>query len=126
MHEQRTYAGREAILALHDLDTTEVYIDAWGTWVRVKAMSAGQQATLAALTVKSSKGELDVDVSQIAGVRAQVVAWCAVDEDGRRLFSDKDIEALNEKSGDALQTLFDAAMAVSGMSGADAETIAKN
>lgn len=127
MTEQRTYSGREAILALNDLDTTEVYIAAWDTWVRVKAMSAGQQAKLAALTVTSSKGELDVDVSQLAGVMAQVAAWCLVDDNGARLFSDRDVEALNGKAGSALQTIFDAAMRVSGMGDADAtETIAKN
>lgn len=126
MTEQRTYFGRDAILALPDLDTTEVYIAAWDTWVRVKAMSAGQQAKLAALTVTSSKGELDVDVSQLAGVMAQVAAWCLVDDNGARLFSDRDVEALNGKAGSALQTIFDAAMRVSGMADGDAETIAKN
>lgn len=127
MSQQREFAERDAILAFTDLDTEELYVSAWDAWVRVKAMSAGQQAKLAALTVRSSKGQLDVDVSQLAGVMAQVAAWCLVDADGKRLFKDSDADALNEKAGSAMQAIFDAAMRISGMGDTDAaETIAKN
>lgn len=121
-----TYLGRDAILALHDLETAEVYVPKWNTTVRVKSMSAGQRNKLAALMITSSGRDFDVDLSQLPGVMANVVAWCCVDETGKRLFQDSDVDALNEKHGDALQTIFDAAMRVSGLGDDDAEAVAKN
>ena len=121
-----TYLGRDAILALHDLETAEVYVPKWNTTVRVKSMSAGQRNKLAALMIASSGRDFDVDLSQLPGVMANVVAWCCVDETGKRLFQDSDVDALNEKHGDALQTIFDAAMRVSGLGDDDAEAVAKN
>lgn len=121
-----TYLGRDAILALNDLQTESVYVAAWGTHIYVRSMSAGQRNQLAALMLTGSGKDLDIDVSQIPGAMANVVAWCAVDADGVRLFADSDVDALNAKSGDALQTIFDAALRVSGLGERDAETIAKN
>lgn len=126
MSEQRVYMGRDAILALQDLGTDEVFVEPWGTYVRVKSMSAGQRNKLATLMLTSSGRDFDVDLSQLPGVMANVVAWCVVDETGKRLFADSDVDSLNEKHGDALQTIFEAAMRVSGLGDTDAGTIAKN
>lgn len=126
MSEQRVYMGRDAILALQDLGTDEVFVEPWGTYVRVKSMSAGQRNKLATLMLTSSGRDFDVDLSQLPGVMANVVAWCVVDETGKRLFADSDVDSLNEKHGDALQTIFEAAMRVSGLGDTDAETVAKN
>lgn len=126
MSEQRVYMGRDAILALQDLGTDEVFVAPWNTYVRVKSMSAGQRNKLATLMLTSSGRDFDVDLSQLPGVMANVVAWCCVDESGKRLFTDADAESLNEKHGDALQTIFEAAMRVSGLGDTDAGTIAKN
>lgn len=121
-----TYLGRDAILALPDLDTEDVYVPKWDTTVRVKSMSAGQRNKLAGLMLKGSGRDFDIDITQLPGVMANVVAWCAVDEDGKRMFKDSDVDALNEKHGDALQVIFDAAMRVSGLGDSDVGDIAKN
>lgn len=126
MSEQRTFLGRDAILALSDLETVEVYVKPWNTYVHVKSMSAGQRNKLAALMLRGSGKDVDIDVTQIPGAMANVVVWCAVDANGVRLFDDSDIDALNEKSGDALQVIFDAALRVSGLGDDDAKSIAKN
>lgn len=121
-----TYLGRDAILALQDLETAEVFVPKWDTTVRVKSMNAGQRNKLAALMLKDSGKDFDVDVTKLPGVMAHVVAWCCVDDGGKRMFADSDVDALNEKHGDALQVIFDAAMRVSGLGDDDAETVAKN
>lgn len=126
MSEQRTFLGRDAILALSDLETVEVYVKPWNTYVHVKSMSAGQRNKLATLMLTSSGRDFDVDLSQLPGVMANVVAWCCVDESGKRMFSDADVDSLNDKHGDALQAIFEAAMRVSGLGDSDVETIAKN
>jgi hypothetical protein len=41
--------------------------------------------------------------------RARLAVFCCVDKDGKRIFKDSDIAALGEKSGWALNRIFEAA-----------------
>jgi hypothetical protein len=57
---------------------------------------------------------------------ASLVAKCLVTEDGERIFSDDDIEALGEKNGDTLTELRGVAMRLSGMNSQEAEVVAED
>lgn len=62
----------------------------------------------------------------IKAVRARLVATCAVDEDGNRIFTDDHIDTLNAKSAAVLDRLFDAVLSMSGIAPGDQERLAKN
>jgi hypothetical protein len=53
--------------------------------------------------------------------RAKVVARCAVDEDGNRLFTAADVQALGEKNGAAIDRMFEAAARLSGLADRERE-----
>jgi len=59
-------------------------------------------------------------------MRAKLCARTICDEKGKLLFKESDIEALGEKSGGALSTIFDIAQRLSGITKDDVEKLAKN
>ena len=58
-------------------------------------------------------------------VRSKLCAMCIVDEDGARLFSDEDIDALGEKSAAPLDRIFGVAMRLSGLGTKDVDKLAQ-
>src|SRR5262245_57716358 len=60
-------------------------------------------------------------VRNTANLRAKIVARCIVDEDGARLFTAADVAALGEKSGEAIDRIFEVAATLSGMTDEDRE-----
>ena len=89
--------NRDAILAIDDLPREEVQIPEWKGSVFVRALTGGERDQLERMTT--------TDMS-----RAKMVALCAVDENGQRLFSEKDVEHLTAKNGRALEKIVHAAM----------------
>ena len=65
-------------------------------------------------------------VPNVANIRAKLIAKCVVDEDGERLFSDADAEALGAKSAAALDRIYETAARLSGLSDEDVEEMAEN
>jgi hypothetical protein len=59
-------------------------------------------------------------------VRARLAAASIVDENGARMFSDEEIEALGGKSAMALDRVFKAAQRLSGLAPEDVEELAGN
>lgn len=57
------------------------------------------------------------------GLRAKLVASCAVDDQGHRLFTDADVEALGQVRADMLDRLFGVAQRLSGMSDRDLDDL---
>ena len=62
-----------------------------------------------------------VDSTRDNALMTRVAAWGVIDEDGTRLFSEKDLDALGEKSYDVIQRLSTTIMRLSGLS-AEAES----
>jgi hypothetical protein len=59
-------------------------------------------------------------------VRARLVALCAVDDKGQRLFTAEHIEALTEKSGKAMDRVFQAASDLNFLAVGNIEALEKN
>ena len=59
-------------------------------------------------------------------LRATVAAYCLVDEDGKRLVSDKDIPALAQKGAIPLDEVYDIGARLSGLREADEAELVKN
>lgn len=125
---QRTYLDRAAMLAAPDLKTEEVYVPQWGGYVRVRALTAHQRDVVQDAIFKirqARKGGIDTEMS-MQGFRSRVVAMSVVDESGKRVFTDADIEALGEKNSSAIDVIFDVATRLSGMDDGSVEELAKN
>ncbi|MCA3255081.1 MAG: hypothetical protein INF91_05645 [Alphaproteobacteria bacterium] len=113
---------REQILGAADQQTIDVEVPEWGGTVRVRSLTAGdrdrfEQAVIAA----QAAGKVGPD-----NVRARYVAACVVDEAGKPLFTDKDLEVLAAKSFAAMDRVFAAATKLNAFSAADIEELAKN
>ncbi len=116
MTEPRTALTRDAILAAQDLVTGAVEVPEWGGTVYVRTLSAGESLALQE-AVAEKRGLAPV---------VEFVAAVTVDENGRRLFTADDVEALKAKSVSALMRVFDAGARLNVFTRHDAEDLEKN
>ena len=56
----------------------------------------------------------------------RLVAYCVVNEEGKRLFGEKDIQVLGKKSGLALNRITTVAMRLSGFTESDLQDLTEN
>lgn len=111
--------NRAAIDAANDLASADVPVPEWNGVVRLRMMTADDQ--LALMSTKDA-GE-PADESPFI---YRLVAMCAVDEQGNRLWpTADDVKALGRKNLKAVHRLFEAAMKLNGM-GRFAEDAEKN
>lgn len=108
--------SKAAILAAQDLPHRDVEVAEWGGVVRVRMMTAGEREAFE--TVMMDQGK------KPECIRAFLIAKCAIDESGARIFSDDDAAALGEKNAQAADRVFAAIVSLSGM-GKDAVEAAK-
>ena len=60
---------------------------------------------------------------KMANLRAKLVGYCTVDEQGHRVFSDADVVALGEARADVIDRLFGVAQRLSGMRDEDVDEL---
>lgn len=115
---------REAILQAKDLPYEDVAVPEWGGVVRVRALTGAERDRFEASIVEQrGKGAPRLNTTNI---RAKLVALTVVDENGNRIFTDDDVEALGRKSAAALNRVFEVAQRLSGLTQADMEELEKN
>ena len=118
-----TLLTKDQILGADDRDSVEVEVPEWGGAVRIAAMTAAERDAFEASMI-DGKGKSDA--KRLQNFRARFVASCIVDDDGNRLFSDKDIVALGKKSSAPISRLFDDCRKLNGMTDEDVEELEKN
>lgn len=115
--------SKEKILSANDRPTEDVEVPEWGGTVRVRGLSGAERdAFESSLLGPDGKPS----PSRLANFRARLLARTLVDETGNRLFSDSEIKALGEKSGEVLSRLFDVAQRLSGMTRRDVDVYVGN
>lgn len=117
---------KDDILGADDRMTEIVPVPEWGGTVTVRALSGTERDKYEASMVrysKNAKGGIEVAGVESGNVRARLVSLSIVDDDGSRMFSDADVLALGDKSASALNTVFDVARRLSGLSDADVEAL---
>ena len=97
---------RDDILKVQDIKIEKVHVPEWGGDVYVKGMSANARDEWEDFIIKARSGSL-------RGTRAKLCSLSICDENGKLLFSQKDMEALGEKSSAALQRVFNLAQDIS-------------
>jgi hypothetical protein len=114
---------REQILQAEDLAFEDVAVPEWGGTVRVRGLTGAERDQFESTIVSLNGRQSKVDTRN---VRAKLAALTMIDADGKRLFSDRDVQQLGLKSAAALDRVFDAAQRLSGLSEQDIEELAGN
>jgi len=123
-----TLLSRDAVLKSNDLKRKVVEVPEWGGSVLVREMTGAERDEYEASMVTEKEGGQDVRVNLAAlrNLRARVVSWCAINEDGSRMFKPTDVQALGQKSAAALDRLYEAIVILSGIKEEELEVIEKN
>jgi hypothetical protein len=115
--------NREQILTANDLRTEEVQVPEWGGAVLVRGMTGAERDRYEATVVQQNGKSTKVNMRN---ARARLVVMTVVDEDGKHLFSEADIESLSEKNAAALDRIFSVASRLSGIGDKDLDELSKN
>lgn len=115
--------SREAILKAEDIKTEVVAVQEWGGSVFVRGLS-GLERNDFEQSLISKKGK-DVQMN-MKNATAKLCALSMVSEDGKRLFSDADVESLGAKSGVALNRVYSVASRLSGLSESDMKELTED
>jgi hypothetical protein len=114
---------KQAIFGISDLITQKVEVPQWGGYVLIRSLTTKERGRLE-LSIHERKG---VNVAEnLALLRSRMVMLSVVNEEGARMFDDRDIERLEEKSAAAMDLIFTAAMRLSGITKSDVDELTKN
>ena len=115
--------SKDQILAAEDLVTEDVEVPEWGGTVRVRMMTGAERDSFEdSLTQTKGKNVK----TNLANLRARLVARTVVDEAGKRMFTDAEAGVLGQKSAAALDRVFEAARKLNGMTEADVEELTED
>lgn len=114
-----TLLTKSAILDAQDLKHEDVEVPAWGGTVRIRAMTGMERDQFRA-SIASEEG---VPVGKFS---AALLAATCIDENGDRLFTMEDMEALQAKSAEALDVPADVAARLNGLGVQAVEDAVKN
>lgn len=112
---------KDQILSADDLSTESVSVPEWGGDVLIRCLTGSERDSFeAALDSLKKSGR------PLHNIRARLAAMSIVDEQGNRLFSDAEIDALGKKSSSALNRVFEAATKLSRFSEESVKELEKN
>lgn len=114
--------NRDDILTADDIEIVKVDVPEWGGSVYVKGMSGTERDAFESSIIEQRGQNYKANLTNI---RAKLCAQVICDKVGGRLFTDKDIKKLGEKSASALQRLFDIAQKLSGLGADDVDELAE-
>lgn len=114
---------KDQILGVVDLEHEDVEVPEWGGTVRVQMLTGAERDAFEQEIVTRQGKKVQMN---LANVRARLVALCAVDGEGQRLFGDADVKALGRKSALALNRVFEVAQRINGLTEQDLEELAGN
>ena len=106
--------SKAQITSADDRKWEDVCVPEWGGTVRLLALSGtDREAWELSTMVMGPNGS--VQRRNLVDARAKLLAKCLIDEDGHRLFTDKEVKDLSAKSGAVIDRLFDIARRMSGL-----------
>lgn len=114
---------REMILTSKDLSFEIVDVPEWGGEVKVTTLTGTERDAFEASLIDQKRSGNTVNTKNI---RAKLVSMACVDEEGKRLFTPADIEALGSKSASALDRIFVVAQKLSKLTEADMDELQGN
>lgn len=106
------FLSADDILSADDRQHEDVEVPEWGGTVRVVGLSGTDRDAYEASFV-DAKGK--PAPQRLRNIRAKLLVKCLVNENGGRLFTDAQAQALGEKNGAIVDRLFDVARRLSGI-----------
>lgn len=110
---------KEQILQANDLKREVVFVPEWGGEVTVRTLTGEEKDAYEMAMYAGGKKDL-------SNIRAGLLARAIVGDDGKRLFTDAEVQALGRKSASALDRVYSAAARLSGISKDDEKEFEKN
>ena len=95
----------ESILKDEDFSYAELEIPEWGGSVRLRSLSGGQRSII----------NQRVQARDLENLEEMLTVMGCVDEDGNRIFTNKDIDALKKKSNAPITRIAKKIMEISGI-----------
>ena len=117
------FLSKEDILKQEDLVYEEVECPEWGGKVRIKTMTGLERDNFEASLFEGKTGS---EKANLRNLRAKLLSLCLVDKEGKRLFGDREVDALGAKSAKALDRLYDAAQKLNAIGAKDVDDLTKN
>lgn len=116
-----TALDREAILKADDRRREEVEVPEWGGSVFIGVLSGSERDVFETSILEANKSGRGY-----SNIRARLAALTICDDNGERLFSEDDVEALGQKSSKALDRVFEAAQRINGLTAKDVSELEGN
>jgi len=117
------------ILKINDREMSYVDVPEWNCSIAMMPMS-GTDRDEFELSLKkrvpTANPKVVSEAQDLSNLRAKLVAACAVNEDGSKLFTTKQVAELGKKNAKALNRCFEHAMSINGFAAEDVEELAKN
>jgi hypothetical protein len=104
--------NKDQILKANDLPQETVHVDEWGGEVCVRGLTGAERDKFETSIIELRGNK---QVYNLVNIRAKLCALAICNEDGTSMFTEKDIEALSEKSSIALTKIFMIAKRLSGI-----------
>jgi len=114
---------RESILAADDRKYEVVECPEWGGEVRLKSISGTQRDAYEQSLIQSNGNDRKMN---LRNARVKLIVLCAVDGEGRSLFSAEDVSALGRRNAAPIDRLFDACKKLAGMGDDDVEKLTED
>lgn len=114
---------RDQILSANDLPTQEVQTPEWGGSVLVRGLNGEERDKYETGMISMTGASVEL---RMQNARARLVQLGCVDEQGNRLFTDEDVQALGKKNAAALDRVYAVIQRLSGLSNADMEQLTAN
>lgn len=119
----KKYLSRQDIEEADDLATEDVEVPEWGGTVIVRALAGVERDAYEAEIFVAPKVPGMAPEMNLQNLRAKLAARTMVDQEGKRLFSDKDVVSLGLKSAAALDRVFSVAQRLSRLSNRDVQEL---
>lgn len=116
---------REQIDKASDSVTERVPVPEWGkdAEVIITSMGADERDAWEASMIETRGNSQKMNYKQ---ARAKLVARCLVDEAGKRLYTDLEVDALGKRNGAVLDRLFAVAKRINALEKKDVDDLTKN
>ena len=113
--------NRESILSIKDYKVKPLTVPEWNNeTIYVRTMTGQDRDRFEYLAMQMAD-----DKEQMIGVRAKLAVMTICDENGELLFTDADLKALGDKSGVALDRVFEAAQEINRITDEEVEQLEK-
>jgi hypothetical protein len=117
------FLSAEDIFEADDINYDEVPCPEWGGTVRLRSIRGTQRDAYEQSVITHNGADRKVN---LRNARAKLIVLCAVDGEGRPLFTADDVNRLGGKNAAPIDRLFDACRKLAGMSENDVEKLSED